>query len=217
MPEECCFPIPESLPFDAAALVEPISIGLYAVRQSVPMVNARVGILGLGPIGLSVMLPAIAGGATAVYGTDRVAFRCAFARSLGATWTGNPDETDVVTVIRQAEPLLLDVVFECCGEQDALDQAIAMVKPGGKVMIIGIPEFTRYSFPADVARRNELCLQHVRRQNNCVQPAIDFVAANRRTCDRLVTHHFPLTELQRAFDLVRRYDDGVIKAMIHTD
>jgi L-iditol 2-dehydrogenase len=217
MPEECCFPIPDSLPFDAAALVEPLSIGMYAVRQALPMADARIGILGLGPIGLSVMLPAIAHGAAAVYGTDRIASRCAFARSLGATWTGNPDQIDVVTAVRQAEPLLLDVVFECCGQQDALDQAMAMVKPGGKVMIIGIPEFDRYSFAADAARRSELCLQHVRRQNHCVQAALDFVADNRLTCDRLVTHHYPLTELKRAFDLVQRYGDGVIKAMIHMD
>ena len=63
MPEECCFPVPASLSFAEAALIEPLSIGVYAVRQSIPMQGAKVGILGAGPIGVSVMLPALAAGA----------------------------------------------------------------------------------------------------------------------------------------------------------
>lgn len=214
MPEACLFKIPDHMTMEEAALIEPLSIGTYAVNQSIPMSDARVGILGMGPIGLSVMLSAIAKGATSIYATDRLDYRCRVAAEQGAAWTGNPDKTDIVQTITEREPLLLDVVFECCGRQEALDQAMQLVKPGGKIMLIGIPRFERYTFPADIARRNEICLQHVRRQHDCVQEAIDSVADGTIDPDFMVTHRFPFSESKAAFDLVDQYADSVIKAMI---
>lgn len=217
MPEECCFPIPEHMSFGEAALIEPLSIGVYAVQQSVPMPGAKVGILGMGPIGFSVMLPALAGGAEAVYVTDRLPARCDLASRHGAAWVGNPDEVDVVDEISSREPLLLDVVFECCGQQEALDQAMNLLKPGGKLMLIGIPEFDRYSFSAETARRRELCLQNVRRQNECVPAALDLVVSGAVDPAFMITHEFPLSDTKKAFDLVDQYGDGVLKAIITID
>lgn len=214
MPEECCYKIPAAMTFEQAALSEPLSIGVYAVQQSVPMPGACVGIFGAGPIGLSVMLPAIAQGARAVMVVDPLDYRCALAGEHGATWTGNPDKTDIVAEIRHDAPSLLDVVFECCGQQQAMDQAIELLKPGGKLMLIGIPEFERYTFLPDTARRRELCFQNVRRQNDCVQSALDLIATDRIQPDFMVTHRFPLEETKTAFDLVDQYMDGVVKAMI---
>lgn len=217
MPEDCCYPIPDGMSFEDAALVEPLAIGLYALRQSVPMRGAKVGILGLGPIGLSVMLPALAAGAAAIYGTDRLEYRCRLAAGQGAAWTGNPTACDVVREVAEREPELLDVVFECCGSQEALDQAMLMLKPGGTLMLIGIPEFDRYSFSAETGRRRELCFRHVRRQNQCVQAAIDLVASGRVRPQFMITHRFGLERAGEAFDLVSRYADGVVKAMIGID
>jgi len=215
MPEECCYPIPDGMTLDEAALIEPLSIGVYAVQQSIPMQDAKVGILGMGPIGFSVMLPALAQGAAAVYASDRLASRCDLARQQGAAWVGNPDETDVVAEIAEREPLLLDVVFECCGQQEALDQALELLKPGGTCMLIGIPQFDRYSFAAEVTRRRELCVRNVRRQNHCVQKTIDMVGAGSIRPDFMITHQFTLDECKAAFDLVDNYADGVLKAMVH--
>ncbi|MBT3376092.1 MAG: alcohol dehydrogenase catalytic domain-containing protein [Lentisphaerae bacterium] len=215
MPEECCFRVPDHVSFEDAALVEPLSIGAYAVKQSIPMGGARIGILGMGPIGLSVMLPALAWGAARVYATDRLDYRCQMAREHGATWTGNPDACDVVAEIEDREPLLLDAVFECCGQQEALDQAFQLLKPGGKLMLIGIPEFDRYSFSAEAGRRREVCLQNVRRQNGCVQTALDLIAAGDISPNFMVTHRFSLDDSKKAFDLVDGYADGVVKAMIN--
>lgn len=214
MPEASLFKIPDHMTMEEAALIEPLSIGMYAVNRSVSMAGAKVGILGMGPIGLSVMLSALTKGAAAIYAVDPLGYRCQAAARQGATWTGNPDTTNIVTEITEREPLLLDVVFECCGQQEALDQAMRLVKPGGKIMLIGIPEFDRYTFPADIARRNEICLQHVRRQNECVQEAIDLVADGSVNPDFMVTHRFSLADSKAAFDLVDQYADGVIKAMI---
>lgn len=214
MPEACLYPIPPGMSMDEAALIEPLSIGVYAVKGSIPMEGARIGLLGAGPIGLSVMLAALADGAEAVYVTDRLDYRCKIAGDNGATWTGNPDAVEIVEEVQASEPLLLDAVFECCGQQEALDQALQLVKPGGKIMMIGIPEFDRYSFAADIARRHEICLQHVRRQNECVQEAIDLVANDRIDPNFMITHRFPFAETKQAFDLVDQYADGVVKAMI---
>lgn len=217
MPEECCYPIPDSMTYEQAALSEPLAIGVYAAKQSIPLAGTRIGILGAGPIGLSVLLPALAQGAAAAYITDRLDYRCEIAARNGAAWVGNPDRTDIVAEIAHREPELLDAVFECCGQQEAMDQAAQLLKPGGKLMVVGIPQVERISFVPDTARRRELCFQHVRRQNHCVQPTLDAIAAGQFDPMFMVTHRFALEECGRAMDLVAEYGDGVVKAMISLD
>jgi L-iditol 2-dehydrogenase len=214
MPETSCYRIPVQMSYDEAAISEPLAIGLYAVRQSIPMNGKKVGILGFGPIGMSVLLPAMAMGAGEVYVTDKIDGRLQVARKSGASMTANPEREDVVEKIGKEVPELLDVVFECCGQQDALDNAVGLLKPGGKLMIIGIPEFDRWSLPADESRHKELCIQHVRRQNEAVQPALDMMADGRISVSEMVTHRFSFERSKEAFDLVAAYGDGVMKAMI---
>ena len=215
MPETSCFSIPDSMSFDQAAISEPLAIGVYAVKQSIPMKGATVGILGSGPIGLSVLLPARAQGAKSIYVTDKIEARLALARRAGADWAGNPDTSDVVADITKLEPAQLDVVFECCGKQEALDQAIELLKPGGKLMLVGIPPtLERVSFKIDKLRHKEIGIWNVRRQNHCVQPALDMIARGDFDVDVMVTHRFPFERTQEAFDLVAGYRDGVVKVMI---
>lgn len=214
MPQECCLPIPATMTTEQAVVSEPLSIGFYAVKLAGPVAGAAVGILGCGPIGLSVLLPARAQNARTVYVTDKIDARLGVARRAGADWTGNPDHGDIVQAITACEPLLLDVVLECCGQQEAIDQAVDLLKPGGKLLLIGIPTQDRISFVIDRMRRKELCVQNVRRQNHCVQPALDMLASGAVKVDFMITHRFPLAQTQAAFDLVDEYRDGVIKALI---
>ena len=214
MPEESCFPIAESMTYDEAAISEPLAIGVYAVKKSIPIKNAKVGILGFGPIGMSVLLPAVAQGAEKVYVTDKIDARLALAKEAGAYMTSNIDNEDPVKKFAKDAPELLDVVFECCGQQEAVDNAIDMLKPGGKLMIIGIPEFNRWSFSVDKMRHKEICVQNVRRQVDCVQPSLDMMADKTIEVDKMVTHRFDFNNTKEAFDLVTEYKDGVMKAMI---
>ena len=215
MPEECCFEVTEKTTFDEAAISEPLAIGVYAVKQSIPMQGAKVGILGAGCIGLSVLLPSKAQGAESIYMTDKIDTRIDLALKAGAVWGGNPDNEDVVEKVKELEPSGLDVVFECCGEQDALDQAIEMLKPGGKLLLIGIPPTSkRVTFLIDKLRHKEICIQNVRRQNHCVQPALDMMDRGDFDIRVMVTHRFPFAESKAAFDLAASYDDGVLKTMI---
>jgi L-iditol 2-dehydrogenase len=217
MPETSCFKIPDRMTYDEAAISEPLAIGVYAVKQSIPMKGARVGILGFGPIGMSVLLPALAMGAREVYVTDKIDERLRIAEQNGALLTANADTEDVVEKITEKVPELLDVVFECCGQQEAIDHAVELLKPGGKLMIIGIPEFDRWSLPVDKLRHKELCIQSVRRQNEAVQPALDMMASGEISVSAMATHRFDFKDTREAFDLVAGYKDGVMKAMIDFD
>ena len=215
MPEECCFKVTDKTTMDEAAISEPLSIGVYAVKQSIPMQGAKVGILGAGCIGLSVLLPSKAQGAEKIYVTDKIDNRLDLAKKAGAVWGGNPDKEDVVEKVKELEPGGLDVVFECCGEQEALDQAIEMLKPGGKLLLIGIPPTAkRVTFLIDKLRHKEICIQNVRRQNHCVQTSLDMMDRGDFDVNVMVTHRFPFAESKAAFDLAASYKDGVLKTMI---
>ena len=215
IPESSCYKIPDTMSFDQAALVEPLSIALHGLHLSAPMLGAVIGILGAGPIGLSVLLPAKAWGARRIYVTDKIDARLQLALTAGADWVGNSDVLDAVAAVSEAEPELLDVVFECTGDQGAMDDAVKMLKPGGKLMLIGIPgALNRVSFDINLLRRKEICIQNVRRQNGQVQPAIDMIANKVIDADVMITHRLPFPETEQGFNLVTDYQDGVIKAMI---
>ncbi len=215
MPERSCYVIPDGMSMVQAAVVEPLSIGLYAQRLAQMQPGAKIAILGCGPIGLCVLLSSLAACDCTVYATDLLDERLAVARRCGARWTGNPKQTDVVGAIRELEPLGVDFVFECAGQQETLDQSIELLKPGGTVLMIGIPEVDRVSFSIHTLRRQEIRLQNVRRQNQCMAPAIELVSNGAINLDQLVTHHFSLAETKQAFDLVADYRDGVVKAVVH--
>lgn len=200
---------------EEAVLVEPLSIGVYAQRMSQVESGAKIAILGSGPIGLSVLLACRVAVDCKAYVTDLIPERLKLASQLGATCTGNPAQCDVVRTIRDAEPLGVDLVFECAGKQETVDQAVELLKPGGTLLIVGILEVDRISFPIHTLRRKELAIKNVRRQNQCTEPTIDLVASGKVNVAPLMTHHFSLQESQAAFDLVAGYRDGVVKALIH--
>jgi len=214
MPESSCYPLPENMTADQAAISEPLAIGVYAVQQSVPMKGKRIGILGFGPIGMSVLLAAQAEGAERIFVTDKIDARLSIAKKSGAFQALNVTREPVTEIISKEEPLLLDAVFECCGQQEALDQAIDILKPGGKLMIIGIPEFDRWSVPVDKTRHKEICIQNVRRQNHCVEKTLHYLSSGKIDVSLMPTHRFSFEKAKNAFDLVAEYRDGVMKAMI---
>lgn len=214
MPSECCFKVPDGLSLEQAAFAEPLSIGLYAGKLAGDIKGKDIGIFGFGPIGMSVFVPMKKAGAGSITVTDRIPERLAAAKKLGAAWAGNPDEVDIVSEISKRKPLLMDCIIECCGQQSAIDQAIELLKPGGRLLIVGIPSVDRIDFSIDVMRRKEICIQNVRRQNHCMQAAVDFLAGNPGIFDFAFTHRFRFADSRKAFDLVDSYSDGVIKAVI---
>ena len=211
MPESCCFTIGPEMPFQEAVFVEPLAIGLYAWKFLSGLNIQNIGILGVGAIGLSVLLPAHDNGVRDVYVTDKLDDRLRAAQNLGAGFTANPDKTDAV----KAAPRELDAVFECCGQQDALIQAVHMIKPGGHLLILGIPEVDDISLPIHYIRRKEITIHNVRRQNGMMRSAIDCAAKNLSKISSLITHQFDLGDIQKAFEINTQYQDGVIKTVIN--
>ncbi len=212
--ENNCFPVGPKMTFEQATLSEPLAIGVYSVERSAPPDKARVAILGAGPIGLSVFHVLHTQNAARVYMTDKIVERLAFCERLKPAWTGNPDRVDVVREISRLEPSLMDVVYECSGETEAARQGVQLLKPGGKLVLVGIPETDDISFPIHELRRKEITIVNIRRQAHCTQKALDLLAQGRINMNPMVTHHFSLEETPKAFDLVAGYRDGVVKAMI---
>ena len=177
-PADCCVAIPDSMSLDEAMLVEPLSIGLHAVRLSQLAAGMKLAILGAGPIGLSVLLCAKAT-ARAPPGD----------RSPGQTPGGRPAVRcrrrlesaagDVVAAVAQAEPQGLDLVFECSGDPACVEQGQSLLRPGGALMLVGIPPVDSVAFDPHCMRRFELRFQAVRRQNECVLPVIRLITGRR--------------------------------------
>lgn len=217
MPEENCFPLKETTTYEQGALSEPLAIAVYAVERSELADGASLAILGTGPIGMSVFHALRTRNTGNVYVTDRIDARLNFAKKLNPKWAGNPDHDDIVKNISTLDPLMMDAVFECSGDPAAIVQAVHLMKPGGKLMIVGIPEADDITLPAHELRRREITIINVRRQNHTTQKAIDLLEQRKVNMDSLVTHRFPLEETAKAFNLVANYRDGVMKAMIYID
>jgi threonine dehydrogenase-like Zn-dependent dehydrogenase len=147
--------------------------------------------------------------------TDPLRYRLAMALAQGATTTHLAEKPGSAPEILSVHPDGLDAVFDCSGEQAALDEALALLKPGGALIVVGIPETDRVSFDINVMRRKELRIENVRRQNDCTPEAIELISSGRVKLDAIITHDFEARDSSAAFELVANYRDGASKALIH--
>ena len=213
-PERNCVPLPAKMSVVQGALAEPLSIAVYAAGLAGSVRGKTAAILGAGPIGLCLAMTLKAEGSGSLYATEKVEAREKAAGSAGADWTGNPDREDVVAEILRRESLGLDVVFECCGDQSALDQGVALLKPGGTLVVVGIPLEPRVSFDSSKARRKEIRVQNVRRQNRCLEKAVGMIHTARVRPDFLATHFFKLEDAREAYETAAARRGGVLKAIV---
>ncbi len=214
LPESSCIPLPAELGPDHGSISEPLAIGVYSVRKAGKTAGLDIGILGFGPIGMSVMLALKAAGTGRIVVSEKIGERLAIAGKEGADILINPLRESVKERIATEAPLGLDIVFECCGQQEAMDEAVKILKPGGSLIVIGIPEFDNWSVNVEDTRRKEISIQFIRRQVDCVEAAIELMRSGRAETANMVTHRFPLEKAREAYDMVAAYRDGVMKAMI---
>jgi len=217
MPEKNCYALPDRLTMTEGALIEPLSIGLYALAHLEISMGQAIAILGSGPIGLCLAHLAKTVRIEKIFMTDKVNERLAAAKRIGAAWAGNPEKDDIVREILKLEPAGLDAVFECCGDQAALDQAVELLKPGGQLLIIGIPLLERVSFDISGLRRKEIIVRNIRRQNRCTEKAVRLLDGEHLNVKFLATHRFRIEEAQEAFEIASAYKDGVLKALVSFD
>ena len=210
-PEAALHSVPDSLDDVAAALIEPLAIAVHAVERAGVLAGATVGVMGCGPIGLLIVAVARAAGAASIVATDPLAHRRETAAALGASSvvaaTAAGDERAAILAATGGRGL--DIVFEAAGEQPAVDTAIETVRPGGEVVLVGIPTGDRTAFKASLARRKELTLRLSRRSTEAdTARAISLAAAGTVDLPGLVSLCVSLRDARRGFDsLVAR--DGI--------
>jgi L-iditol 2-dehydrogenase len=98
----------------------------------------------------------------------------------------------------------VDVAFETAGENLAVETAIETCKPGGRVVLCGIPAVNSTSFKASTARRKGLTIKLVRRMKHTYPRAIRLVEAGLVDVDTIISHRFPLEDYEQAFEIAQR-------------
>lgn len=191
-PARCLVPLPDSLSDADGALLEPLGVAIHAVDLGHIRAGRTVGVFGCGPIGLLVLQVARAAGATDLFVTEPLPHRLAAARAWGAqVWTPGRE---------------VDVAFECAGENAAVQDAVAAARPGGRVVLVGIPDDDRTWFTASAARRKGLTLALARRMKDAYGRALRLVETGRVDVRALVTHRFSLDQAPAAFAAAQRRD-----------
>jgi L-iditol 2-dehydrogenase len=215
MPRENCFVLPEEFSPVDGVLLEPLGIAIHAVDLAHLKPGHTVAVLGAGPIGLLVAAVAKAAGASTVLMTEPLAERRRFAGKYVADVALDPAATDVVDgILHQTHGRGVDVAFEAAGALETPDQAAAVTRPGGTVIVAGIPSEDRMAMTASTIRRKGLTIKLVRRMKHTYPRAINLVADGAVDVRSLATHTFPLERISDAFEMVSAYADGVLRAII---
>jgi L-iditol 2-dehydrogenase len=214
-PAENCFPLPEGLSSADGAMLEPLGVAIHTVDLAHLRAGDTVAVLGAGPIGLLTAAVARAAGASEIFMTEPLAYRRAFALRYVADVALDPDDVDVsAEIVRLTGGRGVDVAFEAAGAAETPDQAARVTRPGGKVVVAGIPSDDTMTFTASVTRRKGLTIKMVRRMKHTYPRAIALVEKGLVDVKPLATHVFPLERIAEAFEIVANYDDGVLRAII---
>jgi 2-desacetyl-2-hydroxyethyl bacteriochlorophyllide A dehydrogenase len=150
--------IPENLDNHTAALIEPLSTPVHAVRIAGDVRDKVVAVLGAGTIGLLVLAVLRAHGARRVVVTDVLASKRERALALGADSVVDAGAHDVVEQVRGAMGESADVVFDCVAVQSTVQQAIGMASKGGTVVIVGVPS-REVAIPLPLVQDHQIRIQ----------------------------------------------------------
>lgn len=200
-PARLLHPLPESLTAEDGAMLEPLGVAIHATDLAHFRVGDAAIVVGCGPIGLLLVQVARVSGATNVVAVDPLAHRRALALEVGADAALTPDEALADFAMDPAGGF--ERVFDAAGDASALDVAVRAAAPGARVVLVGIPADDRTAFPAAVARRKGLTLLVCRRMNEVYERSIDLVAQGRVDVRSVVSHRFPLGDIERAFTTAR--------------
>jgi L-iditol 2-dehydrogenase len=193
--------LPDSLTDADGAMLEPLGVALHALDLGHVGLGAAVTVAGCGPIGLLLIQALRAAGARSVTAFDPLAHRRAAALRFGATTALDPADIRTDGDLRDAiadGPGRrdgrdgADVAFEIAGTNDAVRLAMQCARPGGRVVLGGIPASDETSFPASLARRKGLTIAMVRRMNDTYPRAIGLANSGMVTLTPLVTDIFGL-------------------------
>ncbi len=206
--------VPESIDGIAASLIEPGAIAVHAVERAGIGAGDRVGIFGLGPIGLLVLQVARGAGVTEVYGVEPSPVRRRTALDLGITAAFDPKDTDAVAALVSATDGGPEVVFDCAAGPATLDQALTAVRAKGRVVLVGITWDQVSVRPLEWMGRNvELRCMYGYSRAHC-ERALLLVGSGAIRCEAMVQPEwvFPLECIHQAFE--QSLQATLVKAVI---
>ncbi len=198
------FVLPETMSFEEGALLEPLSVGLWACHRAQLAPGDRVLVSGAGPVGLLAAAAALTLGASAVTVTDISEFRLGLARDLGCETelVGRPSSED------------FDVLLECSGARGALAEGLHRLRPAGRAAVVGIAKDESVALPLPALNPREVTISLVNRYAHTWPTAIALVASGRIRMAQLVTHRFELAESAAAL-MVGQTEEESVKAVIY--
>ena len=211
-PDHLLVPLPDGLSDDAGALLEPLGVAVHALSLAHMRLGDDVLVVGAGPIGLLAMQVAARSGARRVFASEPLQHRRRSAESAGCDGVWSPD--DVPDEVRAATGRRgVDVVIELAGNDAAIGTAVDLARPGARVVLAGIPDDDRSSFPASIARRKGLSFVMVRRMHDTYARAIA-LATSGIDLDAIVSARYPLGDAAEAFrSASARSGDKVVVAV----
>jgi L-iditol 2-dehydrogenase len=190
-PSALLHPLPDGVSDADGALLEPLGVAIHSADLGHLPFAGTASVIGCGPIGLLLIGVLKAAGASSVLAVEPLAHRREAAARMGADQV-----SDTAAGLDDAG---VDVAFEAAGNDEAVGLAMASVRPGGRVVLAGIPGDDSIRFGASRARRKGLTIAMVRRMNEVYPRAIGL--AERRVVDlgSVVTSRFGLGEVREAF------------------
>ena len=189
-PTHALVPLPEGFTAEDAAMLEPLGVAIHTWDLGHVKLGDRVAVVGAGPIGLLIIQLAARSLTAEVVAIEPLEHRRDAALRLGADAAFAPGE------VEHAD---FDVVFEACGLPDPVAESMVLARPGGRVVIAGIPEEDEYTFPAGAARRKGLTIAIVRRMKEVYPRAIRLVERGQVDLRSVVSHRFDLEQSTEAF------------------
>lgn len=208
--------LPDSISFEAAVMLTTAGTSMYAVDTMGGLVAGEsVAVIGAGPVGITAVQVLKALGAARVFLTGTRDSRLELGQSLGADLVLNAREQDPVeAVLAATRGRGVDAVLECSGADEAVDQAIGMCKPAGRVVLVG---YFHGPVSADLNRavKTGLTLHTIRGEGNRAVGRV-VALAQRGLIDTvpLITHRFPLEAIGEAFDTVAERRGDAIKVVL---
>jgi L-iditol 2-dehydrogenase len=206
--EDFCYALPDNLSADAGALLEPLSVAVWATWKARIEVGDHVVITGAGPIGLLVAAVARAAGAVEVIVSDTQAARLPLAKKMGAT--------DVVDARQDAGSLAqlgADVLIECSGATVALESGLRGLRAGARAVVVGMSPDSHVPVPLSLVQEREIELTGTFRYANTYPTAIALAASWAVHLDEIVSGHYGLSQVEEALRAGQR-DPLAVKPVV---
>ena len=214
-PYDFVYKMPAGMTFEEGAMIEPLSVALWAVSRSGVSPASSAVVFGVGPIGSLVLEVMRAVGVTRIYAVDVDDWRLDFATRLGALATFNPEREEVVRGIMEVTGGEgVDVVVEASGAEMASRQAVEVVKRGGVLVLVGMYAQRMFPYPLLDIVVKELDVRGVFRYANMFPVGIELVSKGMVNVRQLVTHTFPFEEIERAFRLIDERRENFMKVQV---